>query len=62
MSKNRINITVDDELLEKIDEYSKKMHQTRSGFFAMCADNYITQQITISHLPEMLEAYKEITK
>lgn len=37
----RINITIDDELLNRIDSFSKKRYLSRSGLISMVLSSYL---------------------
>lgn len=37
----RINITIDDDLLNNIDIYSNKIHLSRSGFISFALSSYL---------------------
>lgn len=50
----KINITIDDELLAKVDSYCDAYYQSRSGFFAQCAIEKI-------HAIESLNTLSQIT-
>lgn len=39
----RVQISIDDNLLEKIDEYAKKNYLSRSGFISMASVQYLNQ-------------------
>lgn len=57
--KQRINITVDKDILRQIDELADKLGHTRSSFFNMAAITYMEQRETINMLPKLLDAYKK---
>ena len=42
----RINITIDDELLNKIDSYAKKRYLSRSGLIAFVLSTYLDVAVT----------------
>lgn len=37
----RVNITIDENLLNKIDSYSKKRYLSRSGFISLAISTYL---------------------
>ena len=55
----RLNITINDELLEKIDEYAKSKYMSRSAFLAMAADTYINQANVMDNLPVLVKLYEQ---
>lgn len=56
---NRINITIDDDLLNKIDSYSKKIYLSRSSFISLALVTYLDY---VESLPRPFsDAYKSIT-
>jgi len=55
--KERINITVDKDLLKQIDEKADKLGQTRSSFLCLAAATYIEQSDAVNMLPKLLDAY-----
>lgn len=40
----KINISINDDLVKRIDDYSKSNFLTRSGFISMCANDYLNQK------------------
>ncbi len=38
----KINITLDDELLQRIDKYADEIFMSRSGFISLCCANYLS--------------------
>ena len=55
----RINVTINDELLQKIDEYAKSKYMTRSAFLALAADTYINQANVMENLPALVKLYEQ---
>ena len=39
----RINITIDEDLLNRIDSYSKKCYLSRSGFISLVLSTYLNK-------------------
>ena len=54
----RANITIPDELMQKIDEYAKARYMTRSAFLAMAANTYINQENVMENLPALVKLYE----
>jgi len=55
----RINVTINDELLQKIDEYAKSKYMSRSAFLALAADTYINQANVMDNLPALVKLYEQ---
>lgn len=55
----KINITINEELLHKIDEFAKSKYMTRSAFLAMAADTYINQSNVMDNLPVLVKLYEQ---
>lgn len=45
----RINITIDEDLLNRIDSYTKKRYGSRSGLIAFVLSTYLDDVEKISH-------------
>ena len=56
--KKKINITVDDTLLEQVDKMAQQMHISRSGLISVSLVDYLQKSTVIANLPELLEAYQ----
>ena len=56
--KERINISVDTELLKEIDAISEKLGQSRSAFMALAAATYIQQYTVMRDLPTLINLYQ----
>lgn len=54
MAKVKIQITVEDELLNRVDEYADEHYTSRSGAFALAADQLVSTD-------EMKKAIKRVT-
>ena len=55
----RLSITINDELLQKIDEYAKSKYMSRSAFLALAADTYINQANVMDNLPALVKLYEQ---
>lgn len=49
----KMNISMDDELCAKMDEFIKKNYMTRSGFISMSVNNYLSQNTLMMMVEEM---------
>lgn len=58
----KISVTIDDRLLNKIDEFAESKFMTRSAFLALAADTYMNQQIVMEMLPKYLPDMMELAK
>lgn len=46
----KINISIDDELLKKADNFAKKIYTSRSGLISIALVNYMNNQEAITKL------------
>lgn len=58
----KISISINDELLRKIDEYSKENFLTRSGFLSLAANQYILQQEAMSTMKSLRSAVEKVSE
>lgn len=58
----RVNISLSEEVLGKIDKKANELHQSRSGFISMCVANYFDAQSVTNTLPDILETLKTLQK
>lgn len=56
----KLSISLNDDLVKRIDEYTKSMSISRSGFLAMAANQYLNQQQMLGALPDLLELNKKL--
>lgn len=54
----RINITMDDDLIKKVDEVAKKMYVSRSAYIAFAVSQKMQQDSLMENMPEMLQTMK----
>lgn len=59
MAKKRINITLEESVLDKIDNYAKNMDISRSAAIAILSNQAIEYSNAISALPKMLETLEK---
>lgn len=57
--KERVNVTVDVDLLKEIDKIADKLGQSRSSFLCLAAATYIQQSETVNMLPKLIDAYNK---
>lgn len=62
MSNTKVNITIDADLLRKIDDYCDSYYQTRSGFFAQCAIEKIQSLESLNKLSEISAILEKVSK
>lgn len=55
----RLNITINDELVKKIDAFAKSKYMSRSAFLALAADTYINQSNVMDNLPALVKLYEQ---
>lgn len=58
----KVNVSINDELMEKIDNYSKENYITRSHFFTMVSNQFLAQLELTSALKEVSKAVKKISE
>lgn len=54
----RINITMNEELVKKIDEVASKMYVSRSAFIAFAVSQKIQADKTVDNLPQLAQTMK----
>lgn len=54
----RINITMDEELVKKIDEVASKMYVSRSAYIAFAVSQKIQADKVVENLPEFAQTMK----
>lgn len=57
---SKINISIDDELLERADKYTKKMYTSRSGLISIALASYMNSQEVIYAINDMSLAIRKI--
>lgn len=60
MARKAVTITVDDALLEKVDEYAKEYFTNRSGVFAQAAAQYLVGMELKEAVRSMKTAFQSI--
>lgn len=53
------NISMPDELFEKVNEEAKRLYVTRSGYIAMAVAQKLQQDEALRLLPDAIKIYKE---
>ena len=56
----KITISVNDDLLKRLDSYADNNYMTRSGFFSVSAIDYLNQKEAISAIRDVSLAVKKI--
>lgn len=59
MAKKRINITLEESVLEKIDNYAKNMDISRSAAIAILSNQAMDYSNAINALPQMLSVLEK---
>lgn len=57
----KINITMNDELVTRIDDYIDKNYMSRSGFLSLAATKYLNENEVISALSDLSSLFKKIS-
>lgn len=55
----RINISMNEDLVKKIDELAEQMHISRSAYISVSVFQKMQQDEAISNMPKVIEAVKE---
>ena len=58
----RINITMDEELVKKIDEIASKMYVSRSAYIAFAVSQKIQADKMVDNLPELAQTMKSVVE
>ena len=58
----KINITMNDELLERLDKHAKEQFTTRSGLISLACTQYLTQLEMANLIRTMSAAMKKIAE
>lgn len=56
----KINISIDDELLSRLDNYADTNYLTRSGLISIALNNYLTQKEAIASVKKLAIAFEQI--
>ena len=56
----RINITLDEELVKKIDEVASKMYVSRSAYIAFAVSQKIQADKLMEYMPELTQSMKSM--
>lgn len=56
--KKKINITVDDTLLQEVDKLAEQMHISRSGLISVSLTDYLDKRTAMQLLPDLMKAYE----
>lgn len=57
---SKINISIDDELLERADKYTKKLYTSRSGLISIALASYMNSQEVIYAVNDLALAIRKI--
>lgn len=56
----KINITIDDKLLERVDNYAENNYMSRSGLFSFAVAQFLNQAEVIGAVKDMSLAMRKI--
>lgn len=59
MALKRINLNLDEELLQQLDDYANKMHISRSSALSVFLSQIFTGQQTLETMNKLMTAYNE---
>lgn len=58
----KVNVTLNDELLNKIDKYAESNYMTRSGFISLACNQLLQQSDMVEAVKQMTIAMQQIAK
>lgn len=58
----KLNISINDELAARIDEYAKSNYMTRSAFISFCCTKYLNEIEVMSSLKNVTLAIRKIAE
>lgn len=56
----KIQISVDDDLLKRVDDFSEKVYMSRSGLFSLAVNDYINSREFIFYCRDLAVSLKKI--
>lgn len=56
----KVQISIDDELLERLDKYAENNYMSRSGFIALACNNYLSSVEALSLIRSLDMAMRKI--
>lgn len=59
--KKKINITLDDVLVEQLDALAEKLHLSRSAVISVSLSEYLEKKTVLENWPQFVEAISKIT-
>lgn len=60
--KKRVSLTLDDELIKKMDEYAKKNYMSRSGLVSVAVNQYLTTLQVLDSSQKMANAFENLAQ
>lgn len=60
--KKKINITLDDVLVEQVDALAEKLHLSRSGVISVSLAEYIEKKSVLDNWPQFVNAIGKMTE
>lgn len=60
--KKKINVTLEDSLVQKLDDASEKMGVSRSGVISISLSEYFEKKDVLSNWPEFVNAIQKIVE
>lgn len=58
----KINVSLNDDLLKRVDEYAKANYMSRSGFLAICASQYLNAAELTASINTMAFCFRQIAE
>lgn len=60
--KKRVSLTLEEELLKRIDEYAKKNYLSRSGLVSVAVNQYLTTLQVLDSSQKMANAFENLAQ
>lgn len=58
----KINISIDDALIQRVDAYADANYMSRSGFISLACAQYLNQNEALISLAEMANAFRKMAE
>lgn len=58
----KINISIDDALIQRVDAYADANYMSRSGFISLACAQYLNQNEALISLGEMANAFRKMAE
>lgn len=58
----KVNVTIDDNLLKRLDEFAAAHYMTRSGLISYAVNQYLNKEQLLDNVRELNELIRKISK